>query len=446
MARRARIEAMHNPLLMRGKLNLFQATMLRWRELHPYSAVHVVRVARPCEPQRLRDRIEALLESTGLTGLTLDRRRARFEFRGGPAAIELRLAAGGADPLRAVQAEIERELNTPFPQEGTFSPLRFFAVDAGPSFHLGLAYDHFLAGGDSIAVLLRHCLDAYSTEAPGGARAWLPRLYPRTYRRLFLRHLVSAVRGLAEIPVMAASCRRSWRAPCRVDRPADNGFLCHRLGRAALDTLKRTAKSWEVTLNDLLLAILLRSLAPLAGERLAAARRREIGVAAIVNLRGELESDAESSFGQFLSSLRISHPVPAAMSLRELAGEVRAETSRIKAGRLYLQTLLALGAAGLGWRLLSVERRRRFLAKHYPLLAGITTLHVDPLWEGMRRDPTLQEYLRGVSTGPLAPLVFAFTTLGETMWLGVSFREADVDRTVASAAAQEFVDCIKRLA
>ena len=29
---------------MKGRLNLFQAAILRWRALHPYNAVHVVRV------------------------------------------------------------------------------------------------------------------------------------------------------------------------------------------------------------------------------------------------------------------------------------------------------------------------------------------------------------------------------------------------------------------
>ena len=30
---------------MKGILNVFQAMMLRWRELHPYNAVHAVAIA-----------------------------------------------------------------------------------------------------------------------------------------------------------------------------------------------------------------------------------------------------------------------------------------------------------------------------------------------------------------------------------------------------------------
>jgi hypothetical protein len=46
---------------LKGKLNLFQAAMVRWREMHPYNAVHVVRVSQPLTRRgwkRLRRRLE----------------------------------------------------------------------------------------------------------------------------------------------------------------------------------------------------------------------------------------------------------------------------------------------------------------------------------------------------------------------------------------------------
>ena len=49
---------------LRGKLNLFQATMLRWRELHPYIAVHIVRLNQPLEPAQLKRRIEGRLRAS----------------------------------------------------------------------------------------------------------------------------------------------------------------------------------------------------------------------------------------------------------------------------------------------------------------------------------------------------------------------------------------------
>src|SRR5262249_3909990 len=161
-------------------------------------------------------------------------------------------------------------------------------------------------------------------------------------------------------------------------------------------------------------------------ERRRAPRRNELAVASIVNLRGELASDADSTFGQFLSSLRVSHPMPSAIDLRQLARDVHAETSRVRKRRLYLQSLLALGAAGVGWRFLSVERRRGYFAKHYPIWAGVSAVHVDPLWALALPELPAGEYLRAVSTGPLAPMVFAISTLGSALWVGVTFRSADV--------------------
>src|SRR5512136_2886551 len=70
---------------MRGKLNEFQKNVLRWNRVHPYNAVHAVRIPRPLDPSRLIETINGELESLGLTGLVIDRRRYTFEYGGGPA-------------------------------------------------------------------------------------------------------------------------------------------------------------------------------------------------------------------------------------------------------------------------------------------------------------------------------------------------------------------------
>ena len=70
--------------------------------------------------------------------------------------------------------------------------------------------------------------------------------------------------------------------------------------------------------------------------------RKELAVASIVNLRGEFEASASETFGQFLTSLRVSHPVPAGIELPELTREIHVQTARIKEQKLYLQTLLVI--------------------------------------------------------------------------------------------------------
>lgn len=428
---------------LRGKLNLFQSMVLRWRELGPYVAVHMVGVAHPLEAARLKEHIAARLEAAGLARIELDPGQRRFEFRPGPATIDLRVLPGADDPAAVARAEIERQLNSAFPQEGTFTPFRFFAVDAGSRFDFGIAYDHFIAGGDSIAVLLGRLVAGYVPAAREAGSPWAPRRYPRTYRTLFLRDFGYTVRGLSHMRSMAASCRRSVRAPCRTDRTSSTGFLCLRVSQDEFSAVLRAAKAWQVTLNDLVLSMLLRALAAVVHR--GSSRRNELGVASIVNLRGEFESDAYDTFGLFLASLRISHPVPQGIDLRQLAGDVHAETGRIKKEKLYLQTLLALGWTGMAWRFLTPERRRALLAKHYPIWAGVTGLNIDALWPETHSAGPL-EYVRAVPTGPLAPLAFAITTFRGVMQIGVSFRSTDVDAQTARTIAEHLLAQIRTLA
>jgi NRPS condensation-like uncharacterized protein len=244
---------------------------------------------------------------------------------------------------------------------------------------------------------------------------------------------------------MAASCRRSCRPPCRTDQPAINAFLSFRVEPTEFAMLLGTAKDWGVTLNDLCLAILLQALAQVVPRDRGAARRNELGVASIVNLRGEFESDPSDTFGQFLASFRVSHPVPPDIGLRELATAVHERTERIKKEKLYLQTLLGLAFTDLAWRFLTPERRRHFFAKHYAIWAGMTSLNVDALWRSVAGPAAAREYARAVPTGPLSPMVFAMTTFRGAMHLGVSFRTADVSRQTAGGVATAFLDRTRNL-
>ena len=89
---------------MKGRLNLFQRTMLRWRALHPYNAVHVLRIEAPLDVARLRAAIARTLEGEGLTGLHLDAARGRYEYAGGPAPLSLALLLV-AVPVHAQDAD-----------------------------------------------------------------------------------------------------------------------------------------------------------------------------------------------------------------------------------------------------------------------------------------------------------------------------------------------------
>jgi hypothetical protein len=418
---------------MKGRLNLFQRTMLRWRGLHPYNAVHVLRVDAPLDVRRLEAAIARVLEGEGLTDLTLDAARGRYEYAGGPAPIALAVLPAGGDAQRAAEAAIEHGLNAAFPADGAFDPFRFFAIEDGGGFLFGLAYDHFIAGGDSIVVLMKDLHDAYVDP-----QRFAPRrlgLYPAAYGRLLFRHALRVLTGLPGLVDLVKSCRTTARPRYREGVPADNAFLLKHVDAPTLAQALSTAKQWGITLNDLLLALLLQAMAPLAGER-KGGRRRAMAAASILNLRGDFQPPATTVFGQFLSSFRVTHAMPAGQELAALARDVRAQTRRTKERKLYLQTLLGIAGSGLVWRHLSPESRARFHARNYPVWGGVTLLTVDALWREAGGGP-LPVYFRGVPTGPMAPLVLAASTVNGALYLGFSWRVAAFDReTVDNAAAR----------
>lgn len=425
---------------MRGRLNLFQSTMLRWRELHPYNAVHVLSVERPLDRMALRQAAERTLEVWGLTGLVL--KGHRFEYRGGPVQVDPRVLPSVGDAFAVLEQEVERQLNCPFPREGAFDPFRVFAIDQGTSFRLGLAYDHFIGAGDSIVFLLQDVWQRYSGGTP---RNFAPERYPPRCVPMLVRHSGAVLRGLRRLPALTASCRQSVRPHYTNASDGTNGFSYFRLDAAQTEAVMRTARNCGVTINDLILALTLAAVAPLVGARDPTRRRHEIGVASIMNIRHEFGPAARDAFGQFLGSFRVAHPLPPGTSVVELARDLHAQTAQIKREKLYLQNLLAMEASGLYWRFLTPRQRAGLHAKTYPTWAGVSSLDVNALWRraGAGEPP---EYIRAVPTGPLSPLVLAVTSARNLLHVGVSFRTAAVSRMNIATMSDLFVDLTRQLA
>ncbi len=405
---------------MPGRLNSFQKTMLQWNDLHPYNAIHVVRIPATLDGERLGHFLTGALEQRGLTGLELDRDRGTFEYRGGAMPPEIRIVPAEHDPRRALSVEIERQLNRAFVRKEPFVPFRFFAVPEADAFFLGLVYFHAASDAESIVFLLRDLVAGYALANAAAPVAALD-LYPRRPDNLLRRPAVLA-RKLAALPAFINDLRNSCRPPGRGAGDFQNRFVFFSLAPQTLRSLINAGKSWNVTVNDLFLALLMKSLSPLATAR-ARGHRRKLSLGCIVNTRKDLGLDSPRAFGLFLGSFIVTRDIPAATPLRELAGHIHQHTLRVKRGKLYLGAPLEMAFGRWMMSLFSTDRRKKLYQKHYPLWGGITNMNLNSIWD-QRNEPAPVDYFRAVATGPVTPLVLSATTVGEKVNLGLTYRSA----------------------
>ena len=421
---------------MQGRLNIFQKTMLQWDEMHPYIAVHVVRIRGALDPARLRTCINTTVNQRGLTHLTLNREQSAFHYENGQADCEVRILGDVDGSADALMAEVERQLNLPFICTGRFNPFRFILAPAGNSFFVGLSYFHPAADAESVVFLLKEIIQSYLGAS--GASDSLD-LYPDHRARLWLRHPRVVARRFLGLPAQVRNLRQSHRVNYRDGSNMTNGFTFFPMASEDLRSTVEAAKAWKVTVNDLLLALLLKSLSPCAVARTKARTRRKLSVGCIVNLRKDLGVDSRKTFGLFLGSFSVTHEVPEGISLRELAADVEQQTSTIKRHKSYLGTPLELTLARFMLKFFSPPRRKKFYAKNFPLWGGVTNMNVNSLWEPKGGNAPL-DYFRGVSTGPITPLVLSVTTMGDRANIGLSYRTSVFSSTDIEGLKHRFLE------
>jgi hypothetical protein len=212
-----------------------------------------------------------------------------------------------------------------------------------------------------------------------------------------------------------------------------------------LRRLSVVARAWGVTLNDLFLAGLLLGLAPLSEKQRKESSRRHLAVGCIVNTRSHLGVDSRHTFGLFLGSFLVFHPVPPGATLRTLANDIQRQTGRIKRDRRFMAAAVDTTLARFCLHFLTPERRARFFPKHYPLWGGVTNMNLNPVWPQPEHGPGV-DYLRAVSTGPVTPLVLSLTTVRNVVNVGLTFRTAVFDSAAVATLQAGFLTAMQEAA
>ena len=105
--------------------------------------------------------------------------------------------------------------------------------------------------------------------------------------------------------------------------------------------------------------------------------------------------------------------------------DVHRATARIKREKLFLTTLFAMAVDRIIGRFQTPAQRMAIYAKNYPVGAGVSSLHVNAVWQSPDGSAA-PIYIRGVPTGPLSPIVLAVTTSGDMLFAGLSYRTSAI--------------------
>ena len=268
--------------------------------------------------------------------------------------------------------------------------------------------------------------------------AWVRHAAPRNPWRplLWLRKLLT-------LPAQFRAMRKAIRPGGTDGDDFGNGVELFTLGGGDLDLLRAAGKRLGVTVNDLFLALLMRSLAPLC-EAAQRAGRDRISLGCIVNARRDLGIENEDAFGLVLGGFSVTCGIAETADFPTLTRSIAEQTRRFKRGGLHLANALEMGLVLRLMSLFSTNQRRRFYPKNYPLWGGLTNMNLKKLpVEPAAAQPL--DYLRTVSTGPVTPLVLSVTTFGNGVNLSLSYRTSVFPRAEISAVRERFVAALRGL-
>ncbi|MDB5296929.1 MAG: hypothetical protein JWO31_2912 [Phycisphaerales bacterium] len=420
-------------------LNAFQRIIRGWERVHPYNAAQAMEVRRPAvDPAAAAAAWAATLDEMKLGRVEARAISYRHVGLNGEAArYPLRVLPAGT----SLDAFFAEEMNRPFadPGEPPFRPFLMPDPAAGTC-HLGVVYQHWVA--DSVAV--RHVL-----------RRWLERLFlpPGQHARRPIRHagigyfglLGTAPGSLSAVQTVLSVIRRHLRyrraRKVRAHGPADYpvGVVLAE-SRGLVPALVAAARNRGAKVNDLFLAAAARA----CDARVPAQARRnrpDLAVASIVDLRPLARAALDDRFGLFLGFSEVVCRPADLRSADRLVATVAGQNRTHRHHGVWPATVGWLAAALIARPLVPPAKLYHFFRKEAPLTAGVSNVNLNRTWAGRHAADLLARYRRVSPTGPLAPVVFSVTTLGDDLQVSLTYRvallTADQARNLADAFLAE---------
>ena len=340
---------------------------------------------------------------------------------------------------------ISDELNRPFDPAGGV-PFRPFLIQEHGHFWMGLCYQHWVADSASIRMLIHEWF--VRQYDPSRASRRPVRFHAGGYLSLF-----GPQRGACtptEILLSTLRWHSQFKKARRIedrDRFQDMSLRFAMLNAPSglIDPLRRAARRAGVTVNDLFLA----AIAQVCDQCVPAERRlrrRELAIGSIVDLRPSADKPLNDVFDLLLGFTSVCCRTNQLDHWPKLIQSVAKQTRQQKQGGLPLASCLRMAYGLVVGKYLSRDKVIEFYRKRVPLAGASSNVNLNRCWAGKYADSPVLDYIRVAPTGPMTPLVFATTTLGKHLSIGLTYRSAIIPPALAAIIGQKFITRLAEIA
>jgi NRPS condensation-like uncharacterized protein len=245
--------------------------------------------------------------------------------------------------------------------------------------------------------------------------------------------------------IMSASWFSRFRRVRRIESPGVHDFTMrftlHHFPDGVIDQIRAAAHRQNVTVNDFFLAAM-----ALACDAHVPAmhmfRRHDLALGMIVDLRSRHNTVGER-FGMFLGFTSIFVRPHELHDFSRMLTSIHTQTTMQKAMSVPESSMIRMAGGLIFHRLFGDDSKKlvEFYRKRFPLCSGISNINLNGSWVQQYHPDPLLEYIRVSPTGPMMPVVFTTTTLGNQLHFGLSTR----DSIVPPGEAQKLADAFRSI-
>ena len=422
-------------------LNIFQRLVRQWDDLHPYNGAQVIQIRSVADVTQLRRAWHEALDALGLGCVSVNGQHYRHECMNGQAATH---TVEVLDPTTPLDDFLSAAINHRFAEEDEAVPFRPFILQSADTFWMGVVYQHWVADSASIRQVLKEWfVRAFDPKSASQRRVRLPH---GGYWRLFgpAKAHWELAEGVLSSLRWAIRFRRVRRIEGKRFGQFDTRFTWSQLPDGLIEALRARARALDATVNDVFLAAIAEACdqhIPTQRTR----RRQDLALGTIVDLRPHVREDLSQVFGLFLGFTSVICRPRHFRSWNTLLTSVSTQSALHKQSGVPQASFVRMMAGVAAGRIFSTERVTGFYRKRVPLSGGISNVNLNGTWASQYFPDPLLNYIRVSPTGPMMPLVFTTTTLGNRLNVGLTYRQSVVSDETAKQISQQFCERLIRV-